>query len=93
MPQKMNGVSKSRAFIYGVLSGVVEPIAALITIMLLNIVVPILPYLLSFAAGAMVFVVIEELVPEMHEGKKSMIGIIGLMLGFCVMMILDVVLG
>lgn len=93
MPQKMNGIKKIKAFWYGVLSGIVEPIAALITIMLLNIVVPILPYLLSFAAGAMVFVVMEELVPEMHEGKKSMLGIIGVMIGFIIMMILDIVLG
>ena len=70
MPLKMEGVSKKKAFLYGVLSGVVEPIASVITELLINIVVPLLPYLLAFAAGAMIYVVIEELVPEMHEGKK-----------------------
>lgn len=73
MPLKMKGESKGRAFISGVLSGIVEPIAALTTVLLINIVVPCLPYLLSFAAGAMIFVVAEELIPEMHEGKKSAI--------------------
>ena len=78
---------------YGVMSGIVEPIAALFTLLLINIVVPILPYLLSFAAGAMIYVVSEELIPEMHLGKKSQLGIIGLGLGFIVMMILDITLG
>jgi ZIP family zinc transporter len=73
MPLKMKGETKKKAFISGVLSGIVEPIAGFATIMLINIVVPCLPYLLSFAAGAMIFVVIEELVPEIHEGKKSAI--------------------
>lgn len=76
MPLKMEGMSKKKAFLYGILSGVVEPIASIITILLINIVVPILPYLLSFAAGAMIYVVIEELVPEMHEGNKSQLGVI-----------------
>ncbi len=93
MPLKMEGVSKKKAFLYGVLSGIVEPIAALITVMLVNFVVPILPYLLTFAAGAMIFVVIEELVPEIHEGEKSTLGMIGVTAGFIVMMVLDVVLG
>ena len=93
MPLKMEGVSKKKAFLYGVLSGIVEPIAALITVMLVNFVVPILPYLLTFAAGAMIFVVIEELVPEIHEGEKSTLGMIGVTAGFVVMMVLDVVLG
>ena len=93
MPLKLEGKSRSRAFLYGALSGIVEPIAALITIMLLNIVVPILPYLLSFAAGAMIYVVAEELIPEMHIGKKTSNGVIGLTLGFIVMMILDIALG
>lgn len=89
----MEGVSRKKAFVYGVLSGIVEPIAAFITILMLPIVVPILPYLLAFAAGAMIFVVVEELVPEMHEGQKSMLGVIGVTLGFIVMMVLDVMLG
>ena len=84
---------KKRAFLYGVLSGIVEPIAAMITLLLINIVVPILPYLLAFAAGAMIFVVVEELIPEIHEGEKSMIGVIGVSIGFIVMMMLDVMLG
>lgn len=93
MPLKRKGISKKGAFIRGVLSGVVEPIAAIITILLINIVVPILPYLLSFAAGAMIFVVVEELIPEMHEGKENMIGVIGVTIGFIIMMVLDIVLG
>lgn len=93
MPLKMKGMNKKKSFIYGILSGIVEPIAAIVTIMLTNVVVPILPFLLAFAAGAMIFVIIEELIPEMHEGKKSMIGIIGVTFGFLVMMVLDVVLG
>ena len=93
MPLKMEGMSKKKAFIYGVLSGIVEPIAAIITIALINIIVPILPYLLSFAAGAMIYVVFEELVPEMHAGKKSQLGIIGVTIGFVIMMILDIALG
>lgn len=93
MPLKMKGMSKGKAFLYGVMSGIVEPIAAIITVLLTNIVVPILPYLLAFAAGAMIFVVVEELIPEMHSGKKSMLGVIGVTIGFAVMMILDIALG
>ena len=93
MPLKMKGESKRKAFLSGVLSGIVEPIAAFVTVLLLNIVVPLLPYLLSFAAGAMLFVVVEELVPEMHIGKKSALGVIGVTIGFVVMMVLDIALG
>ena len=93
MPLKMQGMSKRKSFLYGVFSGIVEPIAAFFTILLINIVVPMLPYLLSFAAGAMIFVVVEELIPEMHEGKKSILGVIGVTLGFIIMMILDIALG
>ena len=93
MPLKIEGESKKKAFIIGVLSGIVEPIGAFITILLINIVVPLLPYLLAFAAGAMIFVVVEELVPEMHIGKKSSLGVIGVTLGFIVMMVLDIALG
>ena len=89
MPLKMKGMSKSKAFLYGMLSGIVEPIAAVITILLINVVVPLLPYLLAFAAGAMIFVVIEELVPEMHTGEKSALGMIGVTVGFVLMMVLD----
>ncbi len=93
IPLKMEGESKNRAFIYGVLSGIVEPISALITMLLLNMVVPLLPYLLSFAAGAMIYVVIEELVPEIHTGSKSKLGVIGVTIGFILMMVLDIALG
>ena len=93
MPLKMKEMGKGRAFLYGVMSGIVEPAAAIVTILLTNIVVPILPYLLAFAAGAMIFVVIEELIPEMHSGKRSMLGVIGVTMGFAVMMILDIALG
>lgn len=93
MPLKMKKMGKGKAFLYGVMSGIVEPIAAIVTVLLINIVVPILPYLLAFAAGAMIFVVIEELIPEMHSGKKSMLGVIGVTIGFAVMMILDIALG
>lgn len=92
MPLKSEGVSKSKAFLYGTLSGIVEPIAAILTIALTSFVVPILPYLLSFAAGAMIYVVIEELIPEAQEGEHSNIGTIGAAIGFVIMMILDVAL-
>lgn len=93
MPLKTEGISKGKAFLYGTLSGIVEPIGAIITILLTNLVVPILPYLLSFAAGAMIYVVAEELIPSSQNGKHSNLGIIGLSLGFVIMMILDVALG
>ena len=93
MPLKSEGVSKPKAFLYGALSGIVEPIGAIITILLTNAVVPILPYLLSFAAGAMIYVVVEELIPESQAGEHSNIGTIGVAIGFTIMMILDVALG
>lgn len=93
MPLRSEGISKRRAFTYGVLSGIVEPIAAVITILLTSIVVPILPYLLSFAAGAMIYVVVEELIPESQAGEHSNIGTIGVAIGFVIMMVLDVALG
>ena len=93
MPLKSEGVSKPKAFLYGTLSGIVEPIGAIITILLTNTVVPILPYLLSFAAGAMIYVVVEELIPESQAGEHSNIGTIGVAIGFVIMMILDVTLG
>lgn len=92
MPLKSEGVSKSKAFLYGTLSGIVEPIGAITTILLTNAVVPILPYLLSFAAGAMIYVVVEELIPESQVGEHSNIGTIGVAIGFVIMMILDVAL-
>ncbi len=93
MPLKMDGTSKFKSFIYGVLSGIIEPISAVITVLLLNIIVPLLPYLLAFAAGAMIFVVFEELIPEMHNGNKSSLGMIGVTVGFLLMMVLDIALG
>ncbi len=93
MPLKTEGKSKTKAFIYGMLSGIVEPIGAIITILLTKLVVPILPYLLSFAAGAMIYVVVEELIPESQNGDHSNIGTVGVAIGFVIMMILDVALG
>ena len=93
MPLKSEGVSKPKAFLYGALSGIVEPIGAIITILLTNMIVPILPYVLSFAAGAMIYVVVEELIPESQAGDHSNIGTIGVAIGFTIMMILDVALG
>ena len=93
MPLKAEGNGKGKAFLYGVLSGAVEPIAAVITILAASFIIPALPYLLSFAAGAMMYVVVEELVPEMAEGKHSNWGTIFFALGFTVMMTLDAALG
>lgn len=95
MPLNSAGVNKNKAFIMGILSGAVEPIAGFLTIILSNILIPILPYLLSFAAGAMLYVVVEELIPEATgEGEShSDIGTIGFAVGFIIMMILDVMLG
>ena len=93
MPLRAEGQSKGKAFFYGVLSGAVEPVGALLTIFLASLLVPVMPYLLSFAAGAMIYVVVEELIPEMSEGEHSNIGVIMFSLGFTVMMALDVALG
>ena len=93
MPLKGQGMSKMRAFKYGFLSGVVEPIGAFITILLTSKIIVILPYLLAFAAGAMIYVVIEELIPESQSGEHTNIGTIGAAIGFVLMMILDVALG
>ena len=93
MPLKAAGNSKTRAFGYGVFSGVVEPVAALITVLFSSVILPVLPYLLSFAAGAMIYVVVEELIPESQSGEHSNIATVGVMLGFVVMMIMDMALG
>ena len=93
MPLKSNGLKNSKAFGYGVLSGIIEPAGAIITILLANFVLPVLPYLLSFSAGAMLYVVVEELIPEMSEGDHSNIGTIFFAIGFTLMMVLDVALG
>lgn len=93
MPLKAEGMSKGKAFLYGVLSGVVEPIGAVLTVVASGFIIPVLPYFLSFAAGAMMYVVIEELIPEMSHGDHSNIGTIMFAVGFTLMMILDVALG
>lgn len=93
MPLRAEGMPKGRTFLYGVLSGAVEPIASLITILAASAVVPVLPYFLAFAAGAMMYVVVEELIPEMSEGKHSNWGTVAFAVGFVLMMILDVALG
>ncbi len=92
LPLKSDGAGKWKAFTYGMLSGIVEPIAALITILLTSVVVPLLPYLLAFAAGAMLYVVVEELIPETAQGEHSNLGTIGFAVGFAIMMVLDVAL-
>ncbi len=93
MPLKSQGLHKTRAFVYGAASGIVEPLGALITIAAAGLVIPALPYLLSFAAGAMMYVVVEELIPEMSAGKHSNIGTLFFAAGYSIMMILDVALG
>ena len=93
MPLKSQGMSRRRSFAYGVASGIIEPIGAIVTILLANLVVPVLPYLLAFAAGAMLYVVVEELIPEMSEGEHSNIGAVFFAVGFTLMMMLDVALG
>ena len=93
MPLKAEGESKSKAFLGGVLSGVVEPVGAVLTLLAARLVIPALPYFLSFAAGAMLYVVVEELIPEMSHGKHSNIGTIFFAVGFSIMMTLDVALG
>lgn len=93
MPLKAEGMNKGKTFLFGVMSGIVEPVAAFVTILAAGAVVPIMPYFLAFAAGAMMYVVVEELIPEMSEGKHSNWGTIAFSLGFVLMMILDVALG
>ena len=93
MPLKAEGMSKPKAFAAGVISGAVEPIAALVTIAAAGFIIPAMPYLLNFAAGAMIYVVVEELIPEMSAGEHSNIGTVSFAAGFAAMMILDVALG
>lgn len=93
MPLRSAGNSRRKSFIIGALSGIIEPIGAVLTILLAAFVIPVLPYMLAFAAGAMMYVVVEELIPETQEGNHSNMGTIGFALGFMLMMVLDVVLG
>ncbi len=93
MPLRASGASRARAFVLGVLSGAVEPVGGALTILAASFVVPVLPYLLAFAAGAMLYVVVEELIPEMSEGTHSDVGVVCFAVGFTLMMALDVALG
>lgn len=93
MPLVGSGMTKKRSFLYGFLSGVVEPAGALLTLLLTSFITPVLPYILSFAAGSMIYVVVEELIPESQSGDHSNIATIGVALGFSLMLILDVALG
>ena len=93
MPMRAAGNTRRKSFLIGRLSGIVEPIGALLVILLASLMTPILPYFLAFAAGAMLYVVVEELIPEASEGQHSNIGTIGFAIGFVLMMVLDVVLG
>ncbi len=92
-PFRNGGASRKKAFLLGALSGIVEPIAGGLTVLLTAFVVPLLPYLLAFAAGAMIYVVVEELIPDLHEGEHSNGGVLGVACGFVVMMVLDVAFG
>ena len=93
LPLKAGGMNRAKAFLYGVLSGVVEPIGAVITIFAAGLIVPALPYLFEFAAGAMLYVVVEELIPDISQGEHTILGSLMFILGFTVMMMLDVALG
>ena len=92
-PLVSNGLSRPKAFFYGAMSGIVEPIGAILTILLTSVVTPVLPYILAFAAGAMIYVVVEELIPESQAGAHSNVGTVGVAMGFALMMVLDVALG
>lgn len=92
-PLKSLGVSKWKSFLLGTLTGVVEPVASIVTILFASIAVPVLPFLLSFAAGAMIYVVVEELIPDIHDGEHSNIGVMAVCAGFVAMMVLDIVFG
>ena len=93
LPLRKEGLSRRRSFVYGTMSGVVEPIGGVIAVLVAGSVAPMMPWLLSFAAGAMIYVVVEELIPEAHLGEHSHTGTLGVMLGFLVMMVMDVALG
>ena len=93
MPMRAAGNSRLRSFAMGALSGLVEPVGGLLVVLLASAITPAMPYLLAFAAGAMLYVVVEELIPEMSEGEHSNVGTIGFAVGFTLMMVLDVVLG
>lgn len=93
LPLRQEGMSRTKAFICGSLSGLVEPVFGILTVLIAGVIAPYMPWLLSFAAGAMIYVVVEELIPEAHLGEHSNLGTMGVMAGFLIMMILDVALG
>lgn len=93
LPLRKEGLSRSRSFVYGAASGIVEPIGGVLAVLIAGSITPLMPWFLSFAAGAMIFVVVEELIPEAHLGESSNTGTLGVMAGFLVMMIMDVALG
>lgn len=93
LPLKQEGLPNWKAFLYGALSGIVEPIAGVLTVLIAGSVAPVMPWLLSFAAGAMIYVVVEELIPEAHLGEHSHLGTLGVMGGFVIMMVMDIALG
>ena len=93
MPLRQEGLSAGRAFLYGSASGVVEPVFGILVVLAAGTIQPLMPWLLSFAAGAMMYVVVEELIPEAHLGEHSNTGTLGVMAGFLLMMVLDVALG
>lgn len=93
LPLRQEGASRLKAFTVGALSGIVEPIFGILTVLVAKDIIPLMPWLLSFAAGAMIYVVVEELIPEAHLGEHSNIGTLGVMFGFLIMMVLDVALG
>ena len=93
LPLRQEGLSAGRAFLYGSASGVVEPVFGILVVLVAGTIQPLMPWLLSFAAGAMMYVVVEELIPEAHLGEHSNTGTLGVMAGFLLMMVLDVALG
>ena len=93
LPLRQEGISRTKSFVYGMLSGIVEPIFGILVVLIAGQIGPLMPWLLSFAAGAMMYVVVEELIPEAHLGEHSNIGTLGVMGGFLLMMVLDVALG
>jgi ZIP family zinc transporter len=93
LPLRQEGVSLKKSFLLGSMSGIVEPVFGILTVLMAGIILPYMPWLLSFAAGAMMYVVVEELIPEAHLGEHSNAGTLGVMSGFLAMMILDVALG
>lgn len=93
LPLRQSGYSRKKSFLYGMMSGLVEPVFGILTVLVAGTVIPLMPWLLAFAAGAMLYVVVEELIPEAHLGDYPHLGTFGVMVGFLIMMTLDVALG